>query len=150
MPLVSEAARGAAAGVAGPLFDLIDNLFTSDAERAEAKRRLIELEQAGVLDAMKIQLSAILAEANSADPWTSRARPMFLYLMYFVVLLCIAGAVAGVWWPDRVTAAAQNLTNLLGAVPDSLWWLFGAGYLGYTGARSFDKWRGGAGGPPGR
>jgi len=22
------------------------------------------------------------------------------------------------------------------------WWLFGAGYLGYTGARSFDKWRG--------
>jgi hypothetical protein len=32
--------------------------------------------------------------------------------------------------------------KLLNAVPDSLWWLFGAGYLGYTGARSFDKWRG--------
>jgi hypothetical protein len=30
---------------------------------------------------------------------------------------------------------------VLGAVPESLWWLFGAGYLGYTGARSFDKWR---------
>ena len=27
-------------------------------------------------------------------------------------------------------------------IADSLWWLFGAGYLGYTGARSFDKWRG--------
>ncbi len=27
-------------------------------------------------------------------------------------------------------------------MPESLWWLFGAGYLGYTGARSFDKWRG--------
>jgi hypothetical protein len=37
---------------------------------------------------------------------------------------------------------AENLNRLLGAVPESLWWLFGAGYLGYTGARSFDKWRG--------
>ena len=37
---------------------------------------------------------------------------------------------------------ADNLSKLLNAVPESLWWLFGAGYLGYTGARSFDKWRG--------
>ncbi len=38
--------------------------------------------------------------------------------------------------------AAENLSKLLNAVPESLWWLFGAGYLGYTGARSLDKWRG--------
>ena len=47
--------------------------------------------------------------------------------------------------PTVLTAtckAAENLNKLLGAVPESLWWLFGAGYLGYTGARSFDKWRG--------
>jgi len=29
--------------------------------------------------------------------------------------------------------------SVLGAIPENLWWLFGAGYLGYTGARSFDK-----------
>jgi hypothetical protein len=34
------------------------------------------------------------------------------------------------------------LTSLLMAIPESLWWLFGAGYLGYTGARSLDKWHG--------
>ena len=43
---------------------------------------------------------------------------------------------------EQVFQAAENLSKLLNAVPESLWWLFGAGYLGYTGARSFDKWRG--------
>lgn len=142
MALMTNAARGLAEGVAAPLFGLIDNLFTSDEERAEAKRRLIEMEQRGDLDGMKIQLSAILAEANSGDPWTSRARPSFLYLMYLVILMCVAGAIIGIWWPDHVATAASNLTNLLMAIPESLWWLFGAGYLGYTGARSMDKWRG--------
>lgn len=142
MTFLSGAARGAVEGIASPLFGLIDNLFTSDAERAEAKLRLIEMEQRGDLDGMKIQLSAILAEANSTDPWTSRARPTFLYLIYLVILLCVTGAVIGIWWPDHVATAASNLANLLNAIPESLWWLFGAGYLGYTGARSLDKWRG--------
>lgn len=142
MPLIGDAVAGAATGIAGPLFGLIDALFTSDAERAEAKRRLIEMERTGDLDAMKVSLSAILAEANSADPWTSRARPTFLYVIYALILLCVAGAIVGIWWPDHVATAASNLTNLLNAIPESLWWLFGAGYLGYTGARSFDKWRG--------
>lgn len=142
MTFLSGAARGAVEGIASPLFGLIDNLFTSDAERAEAKLRLIEMEQRGDLDGMKIQLSAILAEANSTDPWTSRARPTFLYLIYLVILLCVTGAVIGIWWPDHVATAASNLANLLNAIPESLWWLFGAGYLGYTRARSLDKWRG--------
>jgi len=56
--------------------------------------------------------------------------------------LCVAGSVIGIWWPDHVATAASNLANLLQAILESLWWLFGAGYLGYTGARSMDKWRG--------
>jgi hypothetical protein len=142
MAILGDAARGAVQGLAGPLFGLIDNLFTSDDERAAAKLKLVEMEQRGDLDGMKIQLSAILAEANSSDPWTSRARPTFLYLIYLVILMCVAGAIIGIWWPDHVATAASNLTNLLNAIPESLWWLFGAGYLGYTGARSMDKWRG--------
>ena len=54
----------------------------------------------------------------------------------------ITQPIIGIWWPTHVFQAAENLNKLLGAVPESLWWLFGAGYLGYTGARSFDKWRG--------
>ena len=140
--MIGDTARGIVQGLSGPLFGLIDNLFTSDEERAAAKVKLLEMEQKGELDATKQQLSAILAEANSKDPWTSRARPTFLYLIYTIILMCVAGAVIGIWWPDHVATAASNLTNLLQAIPESLWWLFGAGYLGYTGARSFDKWRG--------
>lgn len=131
----------AASGLVSPICNLIDKLFTSDDERNAAKLKVMQLEQNGELEGMKASMSAILAEASSKDPWTSRARPTFLYLMYLVILLCIGGSIAGIWWPDQVTTAAQNVSNLLGAIPDSLWWLFGAGYLGYTGARSFDKWR---------
>ena len=42
---------------------------------------------------------------------------------------------------ERVTTAAQNIASLMAALPEELWWVFGVGYLGYTGARSFDKRR---------
>ena len=44
--------------------------------------------------------------------------------------------VIGIWWPTHVFQAVENLNKLLGAVPGSLWWLFGAGYPCYTGART--------------
>ena len=121
---------------------VIDRLLPDPAAREQAKVALLAQEGRQALSEMEVALSAILAEAQSADPWTSRARPTFLYLMYAVIGLCFGGGVLGIWWPDHVTTAAQNISNLLGAIPDDLWWLFGAGYLGYTGARSFDKWRG--------
>jgi hypothetical protein len=130
--------------LAGLASELIDNLFETEEEKAAAKAKLMELEQRGHLNEIQVHLSAILAEAKSQDPWTSRARPSFLYLMYLVVaFLVFVGAPLGVFYPQEVSQAATNMRDLLNAVPESLWWLFGAGYLGYTGARSFDKWRGG-------
>ena len=132
--------------LAGPLAELagelIDNLFETDAEKADARAKLLALEQQGRLKELEVSMSAILSEARSRDPWTSRARPTFLYLMYVVIVLCVFGGIVGIWWPEQTTVAAGNIARLLAAVPESLWWLFGAGYLGYTGARSFDKWRG--------
>jgi hypothetical protein len=43
--------------------------------------------------------------------------------------------------PTEARLIAEGVRAWLTAVPDQLYWLFGAGYLGYTGARSFDKWR---------
>jgi hypothetical protein len=127
--------------MAPALFSLIDNLFTSDKERDEAKLKLIQMEKTGVLEELKVSMSAILAEAQSADPYTSRARPTFLYVMYGAILLCFVGSIIGIWFPHHVATAATNLGSLLAAIPESLWWLFGAGYLGYTATRSFDKWK---------
>jgi hypothetical protein len=81
------------------------------------------------------------AEAGSADPWTSRARPSFLYLMYVLLLLCVFGGILGIWYPSQTAQAAININALLKALPPDLYTLFGLGYLGYTGARSFEKWQ---------
>ncbi|MBB3065605.1 3TM-type holin [Limibacillus halophilus] len=122
--------------------DLIDNLFETEEEKAAAHVKLIQLDQKGRLQDMQIQLSAILAEARSDDPWTSRARPTFLYLMYAVlVFLIFFGAPLSVFYPEEVTAAAKAVSELLNAIPEPVWWLFGTGYLGYTSARTLDKWK---------
>jgi Holin of 3TMs, for gene-transfer release len=123
---------------------LINRLWPDPAQQAEAQRKLIELQQTGELRGMELELAAILAEANSADPFTSRARPTFLYVMYTIIMLLVFGAIVGIWWPVQVFQAAENLTKLLAALPEQLWWLFGTGYLGYTGARTFEKSRGAA------
>jgi hypothetical protein len=125
--------------IAQPINTVLERILPDPAAREAARRELLKMQQDGSLEATRIQLSAILAEANSADPWTSRARPTFLYVMYAVIGLCFAGGVIGVFFPDQTSTAAQNIANLLAAIPEEMWWLFGAGYLGYTGARSVDK-----------
>ena len=129
-------------GLIGPVAKLIDKIIPDREARDKAKLELIKLQGSQEMEVLQTQLSAIVAEANSRDPWTSRARPTFLYVIYGVILLSVIGSIIGIWWPAEVFQAAENLSKLLNAVPESLWWLFGAGYLGYTGARSFDKWRG--------
>ena len=118
---------------------IIDGIFPDKTKAAEAKRKLLQAEREGKLKQAQVQMSAILAEAQSKDPWTSRARPTFLYLFYAVIALCFIGGIAGIWWPDNMTQAATNIRELLSAIPKDMWWLFGAGYLGYAGARSYDK-----------
>lgn len=127
-------------GILGPILgklggELIDNLFETEEEKANAKSKLVNLD----LKRYEIQMSAIVAEAQSKDGWTSRARPSFLYVMYAVIILCFVGGIIGIWFPEDVAMAAVNIRDLLTAIPDSLWALFGAGYLGYSGARSYDK-----------
>jgi hypothetical protein len=128
-----------ASGIAGPLFGLVDKLFTSDEEREAAKLAIMKAEQAGELDTLKTNLSAILAEANSADPWTSRARPSFLYVMYILLLASIPMGFLFAFEPQVADAVILGFKGWLNAIPESLYALFGAGYLGYAGFRSWDK-----------
>ena len=74
MPLIES--------IVGPLASIIDKIIPDKAARERAKIELIKLEGTQELEAIKAQLSAIVAEAGSPDPWTSRARPSFLYVMY--------------------------------------------------------------------
>jgi hypothetical protein len=134
---------GVVSGLAGPLFSLVDKLFTSDDERAAARLKLLQMEQAGELDTLRVSLSAIIAEAQSPDPWTSRARPTFMYVIYTLILAALPMGVLSAFRPDMAQAVAAGVQAWLAAIPGDLWYLFGAGYLGYSASRSFDKWRGG-------
>ena len=123
---------------------IIDKIIPDPAAKAAAQLALLQQEQAGQLDTVKVQMSAIVAEASSTDPWTSRARPSFMYVIYVMILLGVPMGFLSAFRPDMAAAVAHGLQLWLAAIPDSLWALFGAGYLGYTGARTIEKARGGS------
>ena len=70
----------------GPLTSIIDKIIPDKTERDRAKLELLALRGSQEMELLNTQLSAIVAEAGSPDPWTSRARPTFLYVMYVMIL----------------------------------------------------------------
>ena len=120
---------------------LIDKLIPDPEAKAKAKIELMTLAQNGELKEMETKMSAIITEAQSSDPWTSRARPSFLYVIYVMILAAIPMGFLTAFSPDTALAVTAGMKDWLAAIPESMWALFGAGYLGYAGARSFDKAR---------
>lgn len=119
---------------------IIDKLWPDPIQAAQKKLELVQLNQAGNLEELRISMSAILAEAQSADKWTSRARPSFLYVMYAMILFAIPMGILSVFKPDMAIQIAVGMQAWLKAIPDALWAVFGVGYTGYTVARSvWDK-----------
>lgn len=129
-------------GIIGPIAGLIDKIIPDPAARDAAKLKLLELQNAQELEQVKAQLSAIVAEAQSPDPWTSRARPSFLYVMYVLFLWSIPMGVIGAFDPALAHGIVEGMTGYLAALPEPLYTLFGTGYLGYTAARQFGKMKG--------
>ncbi len=122
---------------------LLDRLIPDEAARAEAKRRLVAADGQQALAELQLQLSAILAEAASPDPWTSRARPAFLYVVYTLLLAGLPMGLLSVLNPEAAKAMAAGFAAWLNAIPEPIITMFSIGYLGYTGARSIDKWKAG-------
>lgn len=118
---------------------LLEKLFPDPEQRAKHQLDLLTLQQNGQLRELEVRMSAILAEAQSADPWTSRARPLFLYVVYIIILMSIPMGIVTVIHPGSAGEFIAGFKAWLNAIPEDMWWLFGAGYLGYTGARSYDK-----------
>jgi len=127
----------------GAVFDfgskIIDKLFPDKTEAEKLKLALLQQQQAGEFKDLEMRFSAIVAEANSQDPWTSRARPSFMYVMYTLLLAALPMGVLFAFQPDTAQAVTDGVGRWLNALPEELWWLFGAGYLGYSGARTFEK-----------
>jgi len=121
--------------------EVIDRVIPDPKAREAAKLQLVQQAQEGKLKEVEHQLSAIVAEAQSKDPWTSRARPTFLYVVYLLILTSIPMALIHAFNPELALRLIEGFHGWLAAIPESIITLFGVGYLGYTGARSYDKYK---------
>lgn len=117
-------------GALGPAFDLIDDLFTSDEERAEAKQKVAQLAQHGELKYLESASNIIVAEAKSEHPLTSQWRP--ITMLVFVAIIAnnyIVYPYLSLFWP---TAPVLE-------IPADMWALLKIGLGGYVVGRSGEK-----------
>lgn len=126
----------------GPITRIIDKVVPDPEARDRAKLELLKLDNSQELELLQASLSAIVAEANSPDPWTSRARPSFLYVIYIMILWALPMGVIGALSQPTARAIAESMTAYLNGIPEPLYALFGTGYLGYSAMRQWGKTRG--------
>lgn len=126
----------------GPITKLLDKIIPDKEARAKAQLELIRLEGSQEMDMIEARLQAIVAEANSQDPWTSRARPSFLYVMYVLILTALPMGLLSAFNPEAAKDIATGMNAYLSGLPEPLYALFGTGYLGYTAARQWGKVKG--------
>ena len=128
--------------IVGPVSKLLDKIIPDPEARDRAKLELIKLQGDQEMKAIGAQMQAIVAEAQSADPWTSRARPSFLYVMYALILWAVPMGLISAVNPGMAKGIADGMTAYLRGIPEELYALFGTGYLGYTAARTWGKVKG--------
>ncbi|PCJ17835.1 MAG: hypothetical protein COB02_12260 [Candidatus Cloacimonadota bacterium] len=74
----------------------------------------------------------IVADSKSEDSYVSRARPTLFYIFYFVIIFnYILVPLLQIFKGNHLLVPLQ--------LPSELWNMFTAGYLGYSGFRTFDK-----------
>ena len=128
--------------IIGPVSKLLDRLIPDPEARDRAKLELLKLQGDQEMASLSTQMQAIVAEAQSSDPWTSRARPSFLYMMYALILWSIPMGLIAAADPRMAKGIADGMTAYLRGIPEELYALFGTGYLGYTAARTGGKVKG--------
>lgn len=125
-----------------PVSAIIDKIIPDKEARDRAKLELLKLEGTQELEYLRMRMSAIVTEASSADPWTSRARPGFLYVMYAMILWALPMGLIAAVRPEAAQNIAAAINAYLNGLPEPLYALFGTGYLGYTAARQWGKAKG--------
>lgn len=121
--------------------DLIDQFHMSPDQKAQMQQAAQELEvQRSQIESARdealaeLQSKNITAETESEDAFVRRARPSFLYVMIIGIAFSI------------IVFPVVNLLTHKGLqmveIPTTYLDLFGVSFLGYTGARTWEKTRG--------
>lgn len=141
MSIFSELIGGGAGGV-GELVKKVVGTFKLDPETKakldaaveENKFQLAKIDADLESKLADIQGQNIRADAQSGDKFTSRARPAFLWMMTSAI------GIALIVFP--IINLIKTGQPVVLEIPDSFLQLFGLGFLGYTGARSWEKSKG--------
>ena len=118
---------------------ILDRVIPDPAQKQAAKMEMARLQMEGETKDLEVSMSAIVMEAKSTDPWTSRARPSFMYVIYILLLTAIPMGILHAFSPEAATNMVTGMRSFWEAIPTELYTTFTVGYLGYTGARSYDK-----------
>lgn len=107
--------------------------------QSRSRRRAMARETARHETGLDADEPICIGQSEVRDPFVARARPGFLYVMYAMILAALpVGAIAAVR-PDIADAGVRGMAAYLAALPEPLYALFAAGYLGYTAARQWGK-----------
>ncbi|MET1754953.1 3TM-type holin [Novosphingobium sp. RD2P27] len=121
------------------LSTLIDRVTLDPDARLKAKLELAQLDRSPELTPGQSKAVSALPEALADDPWTRRARPTFLYVIYAMLLSALPVGIVAAISPATAAAIAAGVRAYLEALPEPLYALFGTGYLGYATLRQWGK-----------
>ena len=132
----------AVTGVSNLLTTAIDKIWPNPEDKAKAEAVAMAAAADSAVKQLQAAQAVMLAEAQSADKWTSRARPSFLYVIYVLLLWSIPMGIIYAIHPETADHIIIGFQRTLAAIPDSYLQLFGVVMLGYTGSRTFEKVKG--------
>tara|TARA_R110000823_G_scaffold45603_1_gene117550 strand:- start:70 stop:453 length:384 start_codon:yes stop_codon:yes gene_type:complete len=116
---------------------IIDKIIPDPAAKAEAKLRLLEVQQTGDLAEVEAAMNVVVAEAKSEHALTSQWRP--------ITMLVFTAIVANNYIIAPYLSAIFGWSVTL-EMPDQLWNLLSIGIGGYVVGRSSEKaiksWKG--------
>ena len=116
---------------------IIDKIIPDPEAKAEATRKLLEIQQAGELAEVEAAMNVVVAEANSEHALTSQWRP--------ITMLVFTAIVANNYIIAPYLMAMFGW-NVMLEMPDQLWNLLSIGIGGYVVGRSSEKaiknWKG--------
>jgi hypothetical protein len=133
--MITEAITGVSAAITSIVNAAWPN--PEDKAKGEAIKAIAEADAA--VKQLQAAQAVMLAEAQSSDPWTSRARPSFLYVVYLLLLMSLPMGV--IYAIDPLTAAnlTEGMKGWFEAIPKDIIELFQWVMLGYIGGRSAEK-----------
>ncbi len=132
----------AIAGVSDAVKAIIQAAWPSPEDKVKSEAIAAIANADAAVKQLQAAQAVMLAEAQSTDPWTSRARPTFLYVIYTLILFSLPMGVLFAFKPDVAKSVIEGFHAWLVAIPEPYLQLFGIGYLGYTGGRSWEKVKG--------